>query len=151
MDKAPRRWERQIGSHVLPRSQTNQLTRRLVSVRRTLQQIKRSMGIAVLRRRSIPTRCGWLASVMTPPNLQPSLAGITPWLTKALWRQSRVSHPWRYAHHQLSMAYFPPAQPLQWWGLSFPTVFSWSLGEKTKKSNIWINNQLVPPCWRWVI
>ena len=38
-----------LGSHVLPRRQTYQLTRRLASVRRTLQQIKQSMGIGVLQ------------------------------------------------------------------------------------------------------
>ena len=41
---------------VLPRRQTYQLAPRLASVRRTLQQIKRSMGIADLKNGSMPAR-----------------------------------------------------------------------------------------------
>ena len=39
-----------LGSHVLPRRQTFHQTRRLASVRRTLHQIKRTMGIVVLQK-----------------------------------------------------------------------------------------------------
>ena len=43
-------------NHVLPRRQAYKQTRRLASVRRTLQQVKQSMGIAVLQKGSIPAR-----------------------------------------------------------------------------------------------
>ena len=35
-----------------------------------------------------------------PLNLQLPLAGMTPWSTKTLKRQSLVSHPWSCARHQ---------------------------------------------------
>ena len=45
-------------------------------------------------------------------NLPLSLVGKTFWSRTALRRPSRVSYPWRCAHHQPLVAYFPPAKPL---------------------------------------
>ena len=45
-----------LDRHVLTRRQTYQPTRRLGSVRRALQQIKRSMGIVVLHKGTMPAR-----------------------------------------------------------------------------------------------
>ena len=43
--------------------------------------------------------------VMVEPPL--SLAGMTFWSRTALWRPSRVSHPWRRAHQQPLVVHFP--------------------------------------------
>ena len=47
------------------------------------------------------------------PNLPISLAGETFWSRKVLRRPSRVSHPWRCAHQQPLVTWFPPAKPPQ--------------------------------------
>ena len=54
----------------------------------------------------ITTRYVWPALVMTPLNLRLLKNPlVTPWSTKALKRQSRVSHPWRRARQQPPVAY----------------------------------------------
>ena len=48
-----------------------------------------------------------------------SLAEMTSWSRTVLRRQSRVSHPWRWAHQQPPVAFSPPAKLLQRRGLHF--------------------------------
>ena len=100
-----------LGIHVLPLCQTGKQTRRLASARRApLRQYKRCIGIAVLPTGLIPIGCVLPALVMTAPDLRhPHVKRRMPWKTTALRHPNRVSHPWKCAHQQSLVAYFPPA------------------------------------------
>ena len=88
---------------------------------------------------------------MTPLNLRLYLAGMTPWSTKVLKHQRRVS--------LVEMRTLTAAGGLMPTGTASITMrtifvrqfFSWSLDEKTEKSTSRTNfHQLTPCCWREV-
>ena len=72
----------------------------------------------------------------------PAIPGMT-WSRTALRRQSRISYPWRCAPQYPSVAYSPPAKPLERRGLSF---ISRVLGSAQLKRRILRGHQHDTPC-----
>ena len=104
-------------------------------------------GCSSVRVDDDPTSLTSFDMIAEPLMMAPRNALVTPSLTKALKRHSRIFHPWRCAYyHPPPVKCCPPAQAL-------PSLF-WGFCEtkRTGKYSSAINcrlnfNQPAPPCW----
>ena len=89
---------------------------------------------------------------MNPPDLRLSLVqGVMPWWATALRCPSRVSHPWRCAHQQPPMAYFPPTKPLQRRRPLFTSYLWFCWTEETNSRTSILYASYYSSCFWWII